>query len=118
MLTHFENFNFSALQFHIADCHFLFAHNFNSDLLASFLVYGSFDQSKFAFAKSLLDIIKIKQISIANSLTNSGYPLLFIFNAQQVVQALTSVRENQSKWMQLGSGIKLFHGLFFDENAN
>lgn len=78
VLTHFQDFDFSSLEFHVLNCHFLLAHDFNGDLLSSLLVVSGLDQSKLSFSECLFDFIKVKQVWVANHFLNSLDPLFFI----------------------------------------
>lgn len=61
VLTHFEDFNLTALQLDVLHGHFFLAHDLDGHLLAGFLVNTCLDQTELAFAECLLDFVEVEQ---------------------------------------------------------
>lgn len=62
MLAHFENLNFSPLQFDILNGHLLLGHDLNRDSLSSLPVDSTLYKTKFALAKSFLDFVIVEHV--------------------------------------------------------
>jgi hypothetical protein len=101
MLAHFEDLNFSFLEFDIRDTHFLLAHDLDSHMLASLLMNSRLDQSELALPQGLFDVIEVEQIRVSNHLLYCSHPLVLFLQTRQVVGSGLVRREYQLEGEQL-----------------
>lgn len=118
VLTHLEHLNFAPLKFDIGGCHFLFRHDFDGDLLASLLVDSRFNKAKLTLTEGASNIIKIKQVGVADNSLDRTHPLFLVFGCQQVVHANFVGGKDQLKRVQHRSGVKLLLNFVFNKNTD
>jgi hypothetical protein len=87
MLAHLKNFNFSALELNITWGHFLFRHNFDSNIFAGFFMNGRLNETKLTFTERFFDVIEVEKIAVADDFLDRIHPSLLVFLGEEVVTA-------------------------------
>lgn len=79
VLAHFQDFDFTSLEFNILDRHLLLRHNLDSYLFAGLLVDTGLNETEFTLSESLLDLVEIEKTGVADDLLDGFNPIVFVF---------------------------------------
>lgn len=76
------------------------------------------NESKFALAERVLDVVKVEKIAVTDNFFYRRHPFFLIFFCEQVVATCFIARKNQFERIQNGGAVELLLDFVLDKNTN